>query len=43
MDGDTLVLKNMDHLFLKPMLTAAVSCASSAPFFANNRGAAFSI
>ena len=26
MDGDTLVLKNIDHLFLKPMLTAAFTC-----------------
>ena len=27
MDSDTLILKNIDHLFLKPMLTAAFTYA----------------
>ena len=27
MDSDTLVFKNLDHLFLKPMLTAAFTYA----------------
>ena len=31
MDSDTLVLKNLDHLFLKPMFTTAFTYACCNP------------